>query len=220
MLQVSYSQFYQINNGIFGCEIKSVAISGNNVFIGLYEKGLYLSSDNGNSWSKRDSGFFNRINNRIYSVVSDKDNIFVCSEKGLFLTTDSGESWEKVSNVYSHEWDRVTNVAIKGDSIYAIFYDKLYLSTNYGKNWISKPITCDVPEVGKFYGFKSIAIKGENIYLGKNDALIRVSLSGREVKNSGLRDSSITSIIVKDNNLFVGTRAGVFMSSDDGDNWV
>jgi len=221
MLQVSYSQFYQINNGIFGCEIKSVAISGNNVFVGLYEKGVYFSSDNGNTWYKKDSSFFNRINkNRIYSIVSDRDNIFVCAENGLYLTTDLGESWEDISKVSGYTTGPITAITVKGDSIYGIFYMlDLYLSTNYGKKWITPPLFSYFPDFGG-PSLTSVAIKGDNIFIGRVDGILKINQDGREMKNSGLLDTYINAIIVKDNNLFVGTRGGVFMSPDDGEKWI
>ena len=55
MLNVAFSQWQQANNGLYGGNVKCIAISGSNIFAGT-DGGVFLSSDNGQNWTLKNKG--------------------------------------------------------------------------------------------------------------------------------------------------------------------
>ncbi|MDP4236970.1 MAG: T9SS type A sorting domain-containing protein [Bacteroidota bacterium] len=81
--------------------ILSLAMIGNDVFAGT-DSGVFFSNNNGNSWSKKDSGLTTNI---IFSLVANEGSLFAGTDKGVFNSTNNGGTWRSVGlkseNVYS-----------------------------------------------------------------------------------------------------------------------
>ncbi|MDR3596497.1 hypothetical protein [Clostridium sp.] len=65
----------------------SLGISGSNIYAGTYRKGLYVSTNNGNSWTKSNIAMGNI---RVNSININGNNIFVGTGVGLYWSTDNG----------------------------------------------------------------------------------------------------------------------------------
>jgi len=93
----------------------SLAISGNNIFAGTFGGGVFLSGDNGESWTEKNSGL---TSTRVYSLATSGINIFTGNYGGgVFLTTDNGELWTQKNSGLKNTYIR--SLAISGNNIYA-----------------------------------------------------------------------------------------------------
>ena len=45
--QISFSQWEECNNGLYGASVLCMAVNGNNIYAGTYNGGIFLSTDNG-----------------------------------------------------------------------------------------------------------------------------------------------------------------------------
>ncbi|MGH2637749.1 MAG: WD40/YVTN/BNR-like repeat-containing protein, partial [Rhabdochlamydiaceae bacterium] len=80
------------NNGLpSNSSVSAFAATGSNLFVGFqFGSVIYLSTDNGTSWSGNAMGFGGES---VYGFAVDGTNIFVASDQGIFLSTDNATSW-------------------------------------------------------------------------------------------------------------------------------
>ena len=76
-------------NGIYGGTVLSLAVSGNNIFAGIWGSGVYLSTNNGIIWTQT------ALNNKdVYSLAVSGNNIFAgTGGSGVYLSTNNGVNW-------------------------------------------------------------------------------------------------------------------------------
>ena len=79
LVQISYSQWEQAGNWLYDGIIWSLAISGNNIFAATDGGGVFLSTDNGKSWTAKNSGLTDQD---IQSLASSGNYIFVGTYTG------------------------------------------------------------------------------------------------------------------------------------------
>src|ERR1035437_11185631 len=98
---ISKAQWVQTNllgGGIVTC----LAVNGTNIFAGTQEEGLYLSTNNGTTWTQINNGLPIRTYT-VYALVFIGTNIFAgigsySAKGGVYLSTDNGGNWTRVSN--------------------------------------------------------------------------------------------------------------------------
>ncbi|WP_219588537.1 WD40/YVTN/BNR-like repeat-containing protein, partial [Vibrio parahaemolyticus] len=68
--------------------ISSLAISNSNIFAGTVGDGVYLSTNDGSTWTQTS------LNNlTVYSLIINGNYLFAGTENGIFLTTNNGLNW-------------------------------------------------------------------------------------------------------------------------------
>lgn len=112
------------NNGLPGTkEITSMAYSDSALYAYSYTNGIFVSKDEGQSWTKTADGFHTDWN--IRSFASYKDNIFISTVKGVYYSTNFGQSWN------------LMNEGLKNYNIgpLVIYKDTLYVGTRGNGVW-------------------------------------------------------------------------------------
>ena len=119
-------------NGPYGGNVSCFAVSDTNVFAGTGWNGIYLSTNNGTSWTAVDSGLpqYTRVN----ALVASGTKIFAGTDSGLFESTDNGSGWTIVSAGLSHP--SVAALAITGTNLFAGTSQGVFVSTDNGVSWI------------------------------------------------------------------------------------
>ncbi|HEX2958193.1 MAG TPA: hypothetical protein VHO70_15270 [Chitinispirillaceae bacterium] len=192
----------------------SLALAGNNLFVGTYE-GLYKSANCGKNWS---AGNFELANIQISKLASKDDTIFATDQPGgglglpqLYRSADNGKNWTVLNKF--NGW--ISSLYVRGDDVFVCCYDTLYRSTDNGTTWST---------IGAGIHVTSIATIGNTIQAGtQNDGLYRTTDNGNtwwSSANTGLPDSGILSLAVTGNRIFAGTTAGLFRSIDNGISWT
>lgn len=92
----SSAQWVQYS-GPYGGSINALAISGNNIFAGTSYGGVFLSTNNGTSWTAVNSGLTGTL---VKSLAISGNNIFAGTDRGLFLSINNGKSWTAVINSF------------------------------------------------------------------------------------------------------------------------
>ena len=103
-------------------------LSESNIFAGTWDFGVYLSTNNGTSWTQT------ALNDQAAkSLVISGGNIFAGTYNGIYLSTNNGTSWTQTA------LNNITNsIAISGSNIFAGTNSGIFLSTNNGTSWINK----------------------------------------------------------------------------------
>jgi photosystem II stability/assembly factor-like uncharacterized protein len=124
--------------------VRSIAVASNgNVWIGTNE-GVYLSTDDGDSWNQKNDTL--EMNFVVDIAVSPKNNnhIFVSTiEEGVFMSINNGDNWE---NKFVFVADQIRILIIPSGEIYlGCLYNfarddmsMIYYSTNKGDTWTPK----------------------------------------------------------------------------------
>lgn len=199
------AQWVQMSNGMGNDKIvRAFVVSGNNIFAGTYANGVYLSTNNGSTWSQT------ALNNiAILSFAISGNNIFA-GGNGTYLSTNNGQNWTQTSGL------QVNCLAISGINIFAgTPGNGVYLSTNNGQNWT---------QTASGTGYvNSLAISGNNIFAGTNDYGVYLSTNnGNTWTQTALNNRSILSLVISGNNIFAGVVNGgsVYLSTNNGTNWT
>lgn len=155
-----------INNGLTNQYVKSIAISGNNIFAGT-PGGMYLSNNNGSSWTTVNTGLTSCIN----SIAIKDSNIFAATRGGVFLSTNNGGNWAPINTGLTNK--NVNSLTINGSQIFAGTYSGgIFLSRDNGSSWTavneSFPSTVNFT-VKTYRGVEYLAANGTTLFAGTMD---------------------------------------------------
>jgi len=205
--QISVAQWTMDTAGIGRMTERSIAVSGNNIFTGTFDAGVYLSTDNGSSWSQTS------LNSHfIYSLAVNGSNVYAGTyTDGLYISTNNGSTWTLSTLVIPY----IVSLAASGNNIFAgVYYDGLYMSANNGLTWTHSALN-----TGDVY---SIAISGATVYAGTYQHGVYISTdNGSTWNQSSLNNQIIQTLFINGNNIFAGTysSAGIYLSTDNGTSW-
>jgi hypothetical protein len=190
--------------------VDAFAIKGDTIFAGTYGDGVYLSSNNGISWSAVNTGLTNLFVN---ALAIKGDTIFAGTDGGIFMSSNNGQLWAAVSSSTT-----VYALAISGNNIFAgTIGSGVYLSSNNGQLWTA--VNSGLTDLN----VEALAIKGDTIFAGTGGGVFMSSNNGQlwTAVNSGLTDLNVQTLAISGNNIFVGTwSGGVYLSSNNGNSWT
>jgi hypothetical protein len=192
--------------------VGSLVVTGTNLFAGILDGGVFLSSNNGTNWIAVNTGM---TFDSVISLSVSSTSLFAGTYgNGAYLSTNSGTSWTAINTGLSN--DTITAFAISGTNTFAGTYGNgVFLSTNNGESWSAKSTGLTNPFI------RSLAIIGTNIFAGTLGAGVFLSSNnGESWTEAGLANRVVYSFTVSDTNLFAGTDVGVFRSTDNGATWI
>jgi len=209
---------WQPTSGPYGGDIRSMVIDpiSSNVFVGTNKGGVFLSTNNANSWTRLNTGIYSSI--AVYSLAISGNTIYAGTYgSGIYKSTDNGNSWITV-NTGLDNGIFVRSLAVNGDKVYAGTNNGIFFSDDNGNSWV--PINNGLTNLF----INSILIKGDNIYAGSSGGGIFKSTNNGSSwvsMNNGLSENSLTInvLAIIDNNIYAGTGGGLFMSDNDGQSW-
>lgn len=203
----SYSQ-WAMYNGMYGSSISSFAVSGNNIFAGVYYSGVFISTNNGINWSQTSLSV-----PWVRSLLISGSYIFAGTDKnGIYRSTNNGVNWSQTSITNK----TVFALGVLGSYIFAgIDSTGIYRSTNNGLNWTQTSLNNKT-----IYSF---AVQGNNIFAGTGiSGVYRSTNNGANWTQAGL-NRSIYCLVSSGSYLFAGassSNGGVFVSSNNGSSCV
>jgi photosystem II stability/assembly factor-like uncharacterized protein len=214
--QFSYSQWELIYPHAPNTTISSFAVSGNTVFAGSTERGVFLSTDKGHTWTNKRIGLDIKPVH-VNSIAISGNNVFVATaDSGVYRSDNWGDSWEQVIPNLN-----VKTIAHSSNNLFAgTMGSGIFFSTDNGYMWVQRNNGLTNLNIN------TMVIEGNNIFIGTDGDGIYYSNNLGEnwiSKNSGLEikaDSTIFSIDIDGNNVVVGTGYGIFLSTDLGENWI
>ncbi len=207
-IHISISQWQPDTNGIGFLSERSLIASGNNLFTGTFNAGVYKSTNNGNNWTQTS------LNNQfVFSLAASGTNVYAGTYgNGIYLSTNSGSTWAPTALTGQF----VVSIAVSGSYIFAgVFYNGVYVSSNNGSTWTQTALNS-----GDVY---SLAVSGSNIIAGKylNGVYIS-SNNGSTWTQTALNNQTIQSLFVNGNDIYAGTYygAGIYKSTNSGVTWA
>lgn len=210
-------QWYQ-TNGPTGGSVHSLAMdSSGNLFAGIWNGGMFRSSDNGLTWNFSWKGV---KRSTINSIQISRDGLLYAASFsfGFFRSTDSGRSWNSNNTGLEDTVIRCMTLSPKGNIFVGTNFKGIFRSTNNGINW--SLVNNNLPQNSIF---AIHATRKNLIFAGLlNGGIFRSSDDGEtwiEV-NQGITDKQIIALTSTEKKIFAGTSGGkVYRSTNDGNTW-
>ena len=212
----SFAQWTQ-TTGLYGGNITTIGVAPNgNLFAGTSNQGVFLSTNNGASWSAASSGL---TESAIKSIAFLGTNVFAGTNgNGVFLSTDNGASWTAVNSSISYQ--EVLSLAVSGSNLFAgTSYGGIFLSTNNGTSWTAADSGL-VLNFGSYPSVNAFAVSETNIYTGTGSGIYRSTNNGiswSKVSTPGFLNDNINAFAISDTDFFAVTNLHVGRSSTNND---
>jgi photosystem II stability/assembly factor-like uncharacterized protein len=205
--------------------INIIGIKGDSIYAGTEYNGLFLSTNNGNSWNQVVSEFQNC---GIFDIKTDADGrIFVACYYGLYVSLDNGLTWNNIfAGYYSDNFCFAVDNGVLYAGKYYYSYDSsyvpsVYVSFDYGNNWSSisngvvmEKILCI--EIG-ITGEIIVGTEGSGIFISADNGATWAAF------NIGLTDNFVGVLHSRDSTVFLGTigyeKRGLFRTDNSFSNW-
>ena len=218
-----------------GGTVRSLALDPKDpdrIFLGTSAGNLYLSTDNGASWSRfaRPDKYGEMVLDHIAIDPTDSRNMFVAawnaqlpnSDGDLFRSKDGGKSWEIVADLHGKSL-RALGIAASNPKILVVgALDGIYRSRDGGHAWerISPENHAEIKNI------ESIAIDPVNpdvIYAGTWHLPWKTEDGGKtwhSIKKGVIDDSDVFSIVLdpsQPSNMFISACSGIYRSESAGE---
>lgn len=194
----------------YGGTATSLLNVGPDVLAGTFQDGVFISTDEGLTWTPTSTGM---INGSVNCMAVSGADIFAGTNNGIYMSSDGGTSWSGVG---------AGGVVIYVESITATD-STVFAGSVTGISILTRHSNDSWSAVYKSLAYVlTLAIVGNNIYAGTLTEGILMSDDNGATwvrKDSGLADSTILSLYRIGNRLFAGSDSGAFTSMDGGNTW-
>jgi len=215
--------------GLESLQVRSLAVSGTNIFASTFGSGIFLSTNNGANWTAVNNGLTGY--DLYMGPLAVSGNILFAGNvgplgNGIFRSTNSGEYWTNVTNGFTNS-HHVNAISVSGTNVFAgtgggMEYGGVLLSANNGINWTI--VSSAIPQMDVW----SLIADGANVYAGcqytsiGTPAVFFSSNSGANWINmqNDLGNRRVTAFAINGNNVFAGTDSGVYITTNNGLNWI
>ncbi|MFZ1461706.1 MAG: T9SS type A sorting domain-containing protein [Ignavibacteria bacterium] len=195
-------------NGPYGGTVNCLITNGANIFAGIQRGGVFLSTNNGSSWSAVNNGLTNLY---INSLAVSGTNLYAGTNNGVFLSSNNGTSWSSIGLMNK----MITSIIVSGTNLFVgTFYSDyaVFSSTNNGTSWTPLGLTSE--------NVSSLAVSGTNLFAGTSGGVFLSTNNGTSwTQTNGVQ---INSLVVLGTNLFAATWSGggVLLSTNNGTSWT
>jgi hypothetical protein len=212
-----------LHNGIPPHFATAIAITDSNIYLGTWGAGIYLSTNNCNSWKTIDSTFSTRVG--ITSIAVSGKNIFVGTyDSGVYYSGNNGTDWTVINNgLTTNNSLSINQLILNGTTIYAVTEGGIYLSVNNGTNWTS------LNTLNNWVWANGLVMNGSNfiasssgtegMYFSSNYGVNWIPVDSGIAKMNANHFVPIRAMTNYGTSIIIGTDSGVYASSNNGTYW-
>lgn len=200
--------------------VESIAANDSAVIAGL-NRGVYVSYDQGATWTKAQLGVSNAGDFR--AIVANGSTVLAASGfVGIFRSTDNGHNWQSANK-------GITNLTVNalylsgGLALAGTSGGGFCRSTDGGQTWkaANDGLSLDL----NTFAVEAFAERNSVLFAGTSSGVFVSNDSGKTWGASGaasaLQSLSIKSLLAADNCILAGTAgAGIYRSTDSGVSWT
>jgi photosystem II stability/assembly factor-like uncharacterized protein len=211
-LDLKAQNFWQQTNGPEGGNIQHISISPDgSVFVWKEFKGMYRSSDNGESWVKLG------LNVYVYELAFHNNGVYAGTSSGVYYSSNNGDSWSykglEGNLIQSIGINSKGYIFVCGVSIEQVDYHPYeraaYRSTDNGNSW-----TRIVEGLSAEHLMKLLITPDDNIYIGtleSNNAgcVFKSTNNGDFWEHSGSTGNVNSLVSDSTGNIYAGTQNGL-----------
>ncbi len=188
----------------------SLAVNGNNIFIGTYDPigdlgsgGVYLSTNNGSSW--KGTQIVNQSPIGPVLAVNGTNIYAVNGNNSLLVSTDTASTWDSLLTPAG----RISAIAFSDSEIFVGSYAGILRSIDGGKHWDS--LNTGLP--GSPPGVNCLTVHGTNVFAGTSAGVYILNNDNTSwtAVNTGLPSASgIMYLAATDSTLYEGLSGTVW----------
>lgn len=184
---------------------------------------LYVSSDAGVSWQRRDSAIHSTMyGSWVHKLFGCFDILYAATEDGVFWSMDTGRTWNqgvmRKDSIADYPWTSTSIVAEGNVLVVGTMINGVFRSLDSGRTWVRSDLGGYPREfVSDLTMLDSDIIVGtqKGIYRSRDTGQTWVDISG----NSKI--STVLSLIKVDSVLFANADGGsIYRSSNGGESWL
>lgn len=196
--------------------ILSMLCNGTNIFAGVNSSGVYISGDNGQSWSATAS-----IGSPVYALAANSSYVFAgTSNQGMRRSSNNGTSWTTINTGLPTIGEKsIRAITISGTNIFIGTIRGVFISTNDGTNWAAANGGTGSPGYGQV---RSITVKGDTLFAAGSSGVIRSFNKGInwQMVTTTTGIGSANALCFNGTDLYAGGTGGIYKSSDWGETWT
>lgn len=211
------SPWLMSNTGLLSSGIRTIYAEGNMLLANVDDySGLYLSNNNGLSWSATNLNT-NQIITRIIKAGTDLYCISLFT--GVYKSTNGGSNWILINTGISLG-SSMRDIAVCGNKILLATTSGVYSTTNAGASWslssVGLPATISPG---------SLAVNGINVFMTEGTKAVYRSTDGGlswQVKNTGItiNQGPFQKIIATPDYVIMQSDYLLYRSANNGDSWT
>lgn len=195
--------------GLYGKYIQNFIFSDSLLFACSPYGGLYYSTLKDTNWME--VKILDLTNPSVLAIVADNRTLFIAAYEGtgnggVYRSTDNGSTWMLLSKKLGNPYG-ISSFATQDTVLYAgSGYTGIFRSYDKGETWENK-IGNGLPYLGEYY----FAILDDILFVGGYECGILNSTDHGDswkTENNGLLDSSVSSILIIESEMFIGTGLG------------
>jgi photosystem II stability/assembly factor-like uncharacterized protein len=213
---VAFGQWVWQDTGPTLNVVSSFGSIGKSLFAGTFGHGIYLTNDDGTTWSQVRTEGDN-------ALTSSGTNLYAAGQdSGISLSIDFGKNWTPVNHGLPN--NAILSLASSGTSVYAGTTDSgVYLSIDTGAHWRQVLRTPSGGTVG------ALAANGQNIFAGTWQGHIYRSINNGTNWDTlstmgGPISGDIHALAIQGIDIYAAKEdqitGGVYHSPDNGTTWV
>ncbi len=189
--------------------VHALIFSGTDLFAATYYGGVFLSTNDGISWTTANTGMTIRDDK---SLAASGTHLFAGTSAGVFVSTNNGTNWTYADAPFP-SFCKMVEIDTK---LYAGTNVGVFRSTNSGTSWIALNNGLTDTVIQSLVSGPGIN-GGASLFAGTSNSGVFCSIDGGKkwtAVNENLPQDAVNSMTVSDTNLFVGTgSSGVWRRS-------
>jgi photosystem II stability/assembly factor-like uncharacterized protein len=196
--------------------VNDIALKDGNLFAGIINDGIYLSTDNGISWNEKNRGY---INSRVIALTNIDTILFAGTYgQGVFRSSNNGENWKHINNGLTDF--NIRSLRAIDTLLFAGTDDKgIFRSSDKGENW--EQVNNGFPYKETNYFAESFASNGQYIFIGAlMGGVYRSSDYGESWKPVNIGKEQVYVVKILSGNLYAATYSKILRSSSNGESWI
>ena len=206
IFKTSNAQFVDCSYGILHKWSQGLAKCDSFLFVGVYDLGIYRSSNKGIDWEYKSNGINPELNS-VKCFYADGSNIFAGTGNGVYFSSDYGENW------IPRGFNNGSGIYGIGKSGQNIIISPGYYSSNNGISWIKCNFPHESPNIRQF------ASLGDTIFTIFSNIYSSFDHGVTWTLRDYVHYRFYFSIEANNNDLYAGSNEGIFKSTNRGNNW-
>lgn len=214
--------------GIPGGSVNSLVEINDSIYAGidginwLPDKGIYVTGDQGDTWSAANNGLPDGVSVAKIIVVPESVEhgkiIFIATNQGVFYSRDNGNNWLPANNGFGNRniWTIAVTFAStrSGFNLFAASYDHLFISDDLGENWIPSN-SINYESSLKLFSYTEMQGLDSVLFALADTKIFVSSDQGKNWKSigDGIEQTHFYDIDINSKYLYAGTSRGVWKRS-------